>query len=140
MLKKYHKVSLIKIILNFKQFWHLLISFVMFDRGIPKTQIYLWIEKKKIIFKKNLISWYHQSIISYVYQCNQTAAEKTYVSAQIYTPMQQASQAKEVDWNRMTQVTQRASESGKINSHINFSMFWNICLILHFKNRYLSKS
>lgn len=46
------------------------------------------------------------------------------MSARIYTPMQQASQAEGVDWNRMTQIAQRASESGKIDSNINFSMFW----------------
>ncbi|XP_065928029.1 uncharacterized protein [Magallana gigas] len=51
------------------------------------------------------------------------ADEKSNVSARIYTPMQQASQAEGVDWNRMTQIAQRASESDNLRINPGGSMW-----------------
>nr|XP_034334651.1 uncharacterized protein LOC117691871 isoform X3 [Crassostrea gigas] len=51
------------------------------------------------------------------------ADEKSNVSARIYTPMQQASQAEGVDWNRMTQIAQRASESDNLRNNPGGSMW-----------------
>lgn len=72
-----------------------------------------------------------------VYSCIQTAEKEGSAYAQMNTPLHQASQAEGVDWSHIPQITQRASESGKMITArwipILMSFIWNICLILHLK-------
>lgn len=49
-----------------------------------------------------------------VYSCIQAAEKEGSASAQMNTPLHQASQAEGVDWGHIPQITQRASESGKM--------------------------
>lgn len=49
-------------------------------------------------------------------------------------------QAEGVNWNRMTEITLRASESGKIDFNINFSMFWiNVQILKQIFKQILNK-